>query len=268
MIAKHFAKKLSASDTYLIIPQQLLVWLYLEGELAGREYDVLMSAMPMSEIERKLDEAMDRYGFKIENGYYESTNSSNPCGKNGVTLGDYRAPKYLIEAEKKALAGASKLISPHVKILEWSGRKGVALDWILPSPIKSLLKHDPSRKIFLAGAPLGRKGIFDLRVALSKLDSNFELLLLSGTIENEDFWNGINIRFVNSVNEGIKLCDTVVLPAVIEHNPRGLLLAIASQKSIIASSACGLPAGLNWKRADVPEELERLLKEAFDVASA
>jgi len=79
MIAKHFARKLQYSDTYLIVPQPLLLWLYLEGELAGREYDVLMSAMPMPEIKRQLDEAMKRYGFQIESGYYEATNELNPC---------------------------------------------------------------------------------------------------------------------------------------------------------------------------------------------
>jgi hypothetical protein len=100
MLAKHFAKKLQYSDTHLVVPQPLLLWLYLEGELAGREYDVLMSAMPMPDIERQLDEAMERYGFKIENGYYEATNELNPCGETGVTLGDFRAEKDLIEAEK------------------------------------------------------------------------------------------------------------------------------------------------------------------------
>ena len=261
MIAKHFAKKLKASDTYLVIPQPLLVWLYLEGELAGREYDVLMSAMPMAEIERELDEAMKRYGFITKDGYYEATNSENPCGENGVTLGDFRAPKDLIAAEQEALSGATRLITSHVKILEWAGEKGVALDWILPSPIASLSKDNQTFKLLLAGPSLGRKGIFDLRAALRKSDFNLELLMPPSAIESRNFWDGINIRIVSSVSEGIALCDAVVLPAVVEHNPRGLLLAIASQKPTFASSACGLPAGLNWKRADNGEEIEKLLKE-------
>jgi glycosyltransferase involved in cell wall biosynthesis len=264
LIAKYFAKKLKASDTYLIIPQPLLVWLFLEGELAGREYDVLMSAMPMPEIERELDEAMERYGFKINGGYYEATNAENPCGENGVTLGDFRSSKNLVEAEKKALLGASKLISPHVKILEWAGEKAIPLNWILPSPIVPLQKNDTTFKLLLAGPSLGRKGIFDLRTALQKLDFNFELLLIPSAVESMNFWAGINVSAVNTINEGIALCDVVVLPAVVEHNPRGLLLAIASQKPVIASSVCGLPANLNWKRADGAEELERLLKEEYE----
>ena len=260
MIAKHFAKKLKFSDTYLVIPQQLLVWLYLEGELAGREYDVLMNALPMPEIEQQLDEAMERYGFKIENGYYKATNDLNPCGEAGVTLGDFRAPKNLIEAEKEALSGASSFISPHVKILEWSGEKGVALDWILPSPITSLSENNPCFKILLAGVSLGRKGIFDLRTALRNIDFDYELLLIPSAVESKDFWQGVHVRVVNSIHEGVALCNAVVLPAVVEHNPRGLLLAIASRKTAIASSACGLPESLNWEKANNAEELVQLLK--------
>ena len=264
-IAKHFAKKLKFSDTYLVIPQQLLAWLYLEGELAGREYDVLMNAMPMPEIERQLDEAIKRYGLKVENGYYEATNDSNPCSKTGVTLCDYRAPENMIAAEKEALSGASSFISPHVKVLKWAGEKGVALDWILPAPIVSVPQNDKYFKILLAGVSLGRKGIFDLRTALRKVDFNYELLLVPSAVESKDFWQGINARIVGSLRDGVAQCNVVVLPAVVEHNPRGILLAIASQKTVIASSACGLPASMNWKRADNAEELGHLLNETFNL---
>lgn len=266
MIAKHFAKKLRFSDTYLVIPQTLLIGLYLEGALAGREYVVLMSALPMTEIEKRLDEAMERYGFKIENGYYEATNEANPCGETGVTLGDFRAPKSLIDAEKEALAGASAYISPHKQILEWAGAKGVALDWILPTPAKSTPSKDKPFKILHAGVSLGRKGIFDIRTALRNLDFEYELLLAPSAIESRDFWQGINVSSISSINEGISICDVVVLPAVIEHNPRGILLAIASGKNTIASSACGLSENENWEKADNAEELENLLRKAYENA--
>jgi hypothetical protein len=114
----------------------------------------------------------------------------------------------------------------------------------------------------LAGVNLGRKGIFDLRTALRNVDFKYELLLIPSAIESENFWQGINVRRINSIKEGISLCDAVVLPAVVEHNPRGLLLAIASQKITIASDVCGLPENLNWKRANNAKELECLLIEA------
>jgi hypothetical protein len=159
--------------------------------------------------------------------------------------------------------GASAFISSHKKILEWAGEKGVVLDWILPQPITPIPQNDQCFKILLAGVNLGRKGIFDLRMALQRVNFNYELLLVPSAVESKDFWQGMNVRFVNSINEGIAICDTVVLPAVVEHNPRGILLAIASGKTTIASSACGLPENLNWKQADNAEELECLLTEVF-----
>jgi len=263
MIAGHFAKQLKSDDVHLIVPQQLLVWLYLEGELAGREYDVLMNAMPMSEIERQLDAAMQRYGFKIVNGQYKPADNLNLGDESGVTLGDYRAPESLIKAEEEALSGASMLISPHSKVLAWAGTRGLALDWILPPPVAGSSEDDEYFKILLAGASLGRKGVFDLRQALQRVDFKYKLLLIPSAVESENFWQGINVGFVSSISEGVACCDAVVLPAIVEHNPRGLLLAIASGKTTIASGACGLPENLNWKRADNADELERALRTAF-----
>ena len=57
--------------------------------------------------------------------------------------------------------------------------------------------------------------------------------------------------------------NVVVLPAVVEHNPRGLLLSLSSQKPTIASNACGLSASLNWNPADNAEELEQSLNEVL-----
>jgi hypothetical protein len=147
--------------------------------------------------------------------------------------------------------------------LEWAAEKGIALDWILPPPVISLPQNDQRLKILLAGVSLGRKGIFDLRMALRKLTFGYELLLIPSAVESKNFWQGTNIRIVNSMDEGMALCSTVVLPAVVEHNPRGVLLAISSQKTAIVSSACGLPKSLNWKQANNAEELEHLLNEVF-----
>lgn len=271
MLARHFAGRLRFSDTHLVIPQPLLVWLYKAGELAGRTYDVMMSALPIPEIEQRLDEAMTRHGFVVDGATYTATHEADPCGENGVTLGDFRAPRELVEAECEALAGASRLISPHGRILEWAGHRSVALDWIVPAPAApaavSAPKTDRSFTILLAGVSLGRKGIFDLREALRNVAFDYRLLLVPSATESRDFWRGIPVRTVGSLAEGMELCDVVVLPAVVEHNPRGILLAIASGKPVIASGACGLPETGGWKRADNAEELARGLGEVFAAAA-
>lgn len=259
VLARHFARRLRFSDTHLVIPQPLLVPLYVAGELAGRTYDVLMSALPIPEIERRLDEAMERSGFRVDGTTYEATDPANPCGERGVTLGDFRAPRSLVEAERAALAGAARLISPHRRILDLAGPRGTALDWVVPEPER--VKSNDNRKftILLAGASLGRKGIFDLRTALRRANFDYELLRIPSATESDAFWRGMPVRTVGSVREGLAACHAVVLPAVVEHNPRGILLAIASGVPVIASGACGLPESLNWRRADDARELERAL---------
>ncbi|MDR3338694.1 MAG: VanW family protein, partial [Candidatus Symbiothrix sp.] len=52
-ITRALIKKLDASDTYLVIPQDLLSWLWMEGELRGRTFDVLMNALPVPELQRR-----------------------------------------------------------------------------------------------------------------------------------------------------------------------------------------------------------------------
>ena len=266
MVARHLAGRLRFSDTHLVIPQPLLVPLYRAGELAGRTYDVLMSALPIPEIERRLDKAMERYGFRVDGTTYEATDPANPCGENGVTLGDFRASAESIEAEREALKGASRLISPHKRILDWAGPRGVALDRLMPEakvPATSAAETGRRFSIFLAGVTLGRKGIFDLRAALREVDFDYELLLVPSAVESRDFWGDIPVRMVGSIEEGVALGDVVVLPAVVEHNPRGILLAIASGKAAIASDACGLPENGKWLRADDAGELKQRLAEVF-----
>jgi glycosyltransferase involved in cell wall biosynthesis len=76
------------------------------------------------------------------------------------------------------------------------------------------------------------------------------LLLPPGAWETPDFWDGFDVHRVASIAEGVARCDLAVLPAWIEHQPRGLLLAIAAGKPVIATAACGLPDHLSWQCVD------------------
>jgi hypothetical protein len=163
----------------------------------------------------------------------------------------------------------------------------------LPKPVKSS-SNDECFRIFLAGSPLARKGVFELRIALNNILSegellggkdnftpkrekktksvNFELLLLKGAVESEDFWEKtenfpyfkeIKTRSVNSIKEGVALCDIVVLPAIVEHNPRALLLAISSGKPVFSSSACGLSPELAYSEVNDYKKLAKQIKAAY-----
>lgn len=238
-IARYLAKQLDASDTRLVVPQSLLPWLWLHGELAGREYEVLMTALPIPEIQRRLDQATELYD--------ETT-----------TLSDFRADATLLEAERQALEHATHWITPHAEILRLAADKGKALDWCLPSSIgsnPSLPQATVNRqevappdvyKIMLAASTLARKGIIELRQALKTLPFPTQLILPPGAMETPSFWEQINVCRVSSMAEGVCLADVVVLPAWVEHQPRGLLMAIGIGKTVIATPACGLPDTMPW----------------------
>ena len=85
-----------------------------------------------------------------------------------------------------------------------------------------------------------------MREALRELP--VQLCLPPGAEETPAFWQGFSIRHAASMAQGIDDADVVVLPAWIEHQPRGLLRAMALGKPVIATDACGLPAGLPWIR--------------------
>ncbi|MDR2497973.1 MAG: VanW family protein [Tannerellaceae bacterium] len=228
--ARFLASKLDESDTYLIIPQDLLPWLQMFGELRGRRYEVLMNALPISEIERRLDQAIAQH-------------------PDILPLTNYRAAVSFTRAEQEALAGACKLISPHEEILRTAGIRGQRLPWILPSPSESAAKAanlEEELRIMLAAPSLARKGVYSLREALQELPFRTRLIALPGKPEAPNIWKGLEVDYALSMADGIAMADIVVLPAWIEHQPRGLLLAIALGKPVIATPECGLPAEMPW----------------------
>ncbi len=245
-IAAHFSKRLHAADTRLVVPQELLIWLWKAGELKGRQYDVLMTALPIAEIQRRLDEAVK---------YYPGIN----------TLSDFRAGNDYIESEEQALAGAARLLTPHAQILEFFGQKATPLPWLLPEVSQPTQQQQPTPatapKIALASSPLARKGIFELCDALRGLPFAVQLIIPPGTEETDTLWKGLNITRAPSLTHAIRQADLVILPAWVEHQCRGLLLAAALRKPIIATRECGLSAGIPYSA--VPpgniQELKRVL---------
>ena len=126
------------------------------------------------------------------------------------------------------------------------------------SPAKSPRATDARFALLLPASSLARKGVFELRDALRGLD--VELLLPPGACEQADFWQGFATRPVGSMREGIACADAVALPAWIEHQPRGLLMAMASGLPIIATPTCGLPVSSLWR--SVPEGDAAALRQA------
>ncbi|TBM85029.1 vanw family protein, partial [Mycolicibacterium smegmatis] len=68
------------------------------GALDGRRIIVLAGALPMTDIEKRLDEASQRW-------------------PGDATLRDFRAEPSLVRAESQALARASVVVTPHAEVV-------------------------------------------------------------------------------------------------------------------------------------------------------
>ncbi|UYB52893.1 VanW family protein [Xanthomonas sp. AM6] len=214
-------RRLGAQDVDLVVPQSLLPGLWLAGELQGRRWDACMTALPMHLLQARLDAAAQRH-------------------PDSATLRDFRADPQLVEAERAALAQARHWITPHRELLALAGGRGIALAWRRPpsATVAPSSGDGGTAQILLAASALARKGAFELREALRGLP--VQLLLPPGAQETPRFWSGYDVRRVATMADGVQAAAVVVLPAWIEQQPRGLLLALALGKPVIATAACGL----------------------------
>jgi hypothetical protein len=212
-LADAFARQLPPAATHLVVSQNLLPFLWRRGDLGGRTFDVLMTRLPLAELERVLDEAAARL-------------------PESPTLADFRAPTAIVEAETAALAEARHWITPHSSIAKLARTKAVKLDWRVPAVRTST----PGEWIVFPASTLARKGAWELRVVARELD--LPVRLGGPVLEAPAFWSGIRTE-----PAGVASLDgarAVVLPAWIEHQPRRLLQAVAAGVPVIASDACGL----------------------------
>ena len=212
-LASVFQRRLPATATHLVISQNLLPFLWQSGALGGRTFDVLMTRLPMAELERVLDTAA----------------AAHP---QSPTLADFRAPSVIAAAETEALAAARHWITPHTGIAALAGARAVLLPWQLPAP-RQIRR---GTKLVFPASTLGRKGAWELREALQPL--GLPLHLGGPVLESRGFWEGVTTAPAG--DDWLDEAAAVVLPAWVEHQPRRLLQAAAAGVPVIASAACGL----------------------------
>jgi hypothetical protein len=215
-LAQSLARSLTFDVAHVVVTQSLLPFLWAEGHLAARTFDVLMTRLPMEALQARLDAASARHP--------EST-----------TLGDFRADESVVEAERQALQNARRIITPNSDIAQLFGDRAVLLDWHIPK-VEAANRPAPGNGILFPASTLGRKGAYEVRGAARTL--GMELTVMGRELEGPEFWQGIPTRpAARNPLDGIGL---VVLPAHIEDKPRLLLRAAACGIPVIASAACGL----------------------------
>jgi hypothetical protein len=239
-LASAYARRLSHRHTHLVLSQALLPHLWRDGCLQGRSFDVLMERWPLAALQARLDRGLARH-------------------PDSPTLGDFRAPDEIIAAEAEALAAAARLYTPHRGVAERFPDRAVRLDWALPEVAAAPRPRMGGRTILFPASPLGRKGAYALRDAIEGLDID---LAVTGKAREQDgpFWRNAAVRpaVAGAWPDPIA---AVVLPALVEHQPRALLRAMALGIPVIATAACGLDDGPGVTL--VPEDDADALREAL-----
>jgi VanW like protein/Glycosyl transferases group 1 len=235
-IAGRLATLLRPDITTVCVAQSLLPYLWRDGHLGGRQVGVLMTRLPMAALQARLDVA---FSARPERG----------------TLGDFRAPPALVEAEAEALAYASRIVTPHEEIARLFPDTSVRLDWRLPAAGPIGRQSPIPRRVAFPGPTIARKGAHAVRAAARAL--GLEIVVLGGELEGPDFWNGVAARRVEPGEDWLAWVAAVVQPAIAEERPRHLLAALAAGVPIIATAACGLGAqeGVTLVPADDPDAL-------------
>ncbi len=226
-LAEAYLRRLRPEHTHLLIDQGLLPWLQQAGALGGRSYDVWASALPMGELQQRLDRA--RHGNQAAD----------------ATLADFRASPALLAAEAEAMRGARRIVTAHAEVAAYWRAHGAAevlrLPWTLPAaPADVPRTRDPQRPpllVFPASA-LARKGAYELAEALRGLSCR--LRVLGTPSDDASLWRGIEVEHAGYAGDWLSVADAVVLPAHVEHAPRAALAAVAAAIPVIATPACGL----------------------------
>ncbi len=248
-LATQLGKALTPGVDEVCVSQILLPFLWRSGALGGRRIRVLMTQIPAKTLQAKLDEAFLHHP--------EST-----------ILKDFRAEDWLIEAEEEALSYAEQIVTPHAYLGSLFATKVKLLDWSEPKPRTARPAtpnelHEPPVILFPC-ATLGRKGAYELREAIHDLDVR---LVLGGKIlEDPSFWDGFNT--IQTPFEPALVPDLVVLPSIVESQPRSLLQALADGIPVLTTRESGIHANSgarfvpvldsNALRAAILEQLARL----------
>lgn len=219
-LAQRYAAQLDYDITHITTMQQFLPYLWRDGHLGGRTFDVLMTSLPLAILQSRLDKAAAMH-------------------PESPTLDDFRAARSLIEMETEALRHARKIITPHSEIAALYPHKTVLLDWCIPEQhAKRASSTGPTANLVFPAITVGRKGAYELRAALRNLD--VQITACGPILEDTNFWNGFRVKRTDPGDDWLSDATAVVLPAVVEHQPRRLLEAVACGVPVIATKACGL----------------------------
>lgn len=219
-LAEAMARSLPPGVRRVVVAQSLLPALWRRGALGGRRFEVLLTRLPLADLHARLDAAAAAH-------------------RGSPTLADFRCEPWRVTAEREALAAADRVHTPHSELAALFPGRATKLEWHLPpTSNRPTFPHAIRQpQIFFPASTVGRKGAWELREALRSLHVDIHLWVAGRPLEGRDFWRGID---VSQGTAPPMPPDLVVLPAIVEHQPRAALAALARGIPVIATSACGL----------------------------
>jgi hypothetical protein len=247
-LASRYRRKLPPAAAHLVVSQNLLPFLWRNGDLGGRTFDVLMTRLPLSALQATLDRASARH-------------------PDSRTLADFRVSPDLLAAEDAALAEARRWITPHSAIAKLGGARAMKLAWEMPP---SGPRPAGGSDVLFPASSLGRKGAYELAAAARQL--GLRVQLGGPVLEEASCWRGVQTLPAGA--QGFDGIGIVALPAWVEHQPRRLLRAVAAGLPAVVCEGCGLadvPGVLTLPEGDVPAltaALARLMRVEHSAAAS
>ena len=142
--------------------------LWREGaSSAAARIEVLMTRLPMAELQARLDRAFTAHPER-------------------TSLGDFRAPPAVVSAESAALAYASRIVTPHREVGRLFPDKTVILDWHLP-PIRPIAPAGRPRRAYCLSRPDDRAQGRSARCATRRDRLGWEVVTLGSELEGPSF---------------------------------------------------------------------------------
>jgi hypothetical protein len=224
-VAKALARRIDYRAGHVVISQTLLPYLWRDGVLGGRTFDVLMTRYPLAELHARLDR----------------TAADCPDSR---TIADFRAPEALVADEAQALAAARRLVTPHHDIAARSGDRAVWLDWDRP---RLRLRRVGERVAFL-GPTAARQGAYQVRAQIRATAGALDtpLIVFGHDLEGPDFWRGVAIERRPMGAAWLDDIGSILHPAAVTHAPRRLIEAVTHGVTVYADAGCGLAPG-QWQ---------------------
>ena len=210
--AKTFSPQIRRHPGSLLIAQHLLPHLWKLGSLTNRDYEVLLTHLPLGLMQARLDEAHKLY----------------PHSK---TLGEFRVDSELIKNEISALANAKGFLTSHAELAK-----------LFPNAQKltttlSAHAHKTSSELILFPGPTAeREGARLVRDLAKKTGRG--VFVRGPHLEEADFWDGVRIERADTIPWHRIAC--VVHPTLFEARPSIHRQALAREIAVIGTDGCGL----------------------------